>query len=87
MPELLIGHSLGGAAVLAAAGKIPEVRAVATNGAPSDAEHVTRHCHADLARIEEQGAAEATLAGRLFTIQRQFRGHSKSEAAGPHCGA
>ena len=48
------------------------MRAIATVGVPSDAEHVTRNFHADLSRIEEQGATEVTLAGRRFTIQQQF---------------
>ncbi|GAB5376112.1 MAG: bifunctional alpha/beta hydrolase/OsmC family protein [Acuticoccus sp.] len=71
-PQLLIGHSLGGAAVLVAAGEIPEVRAVATIGAPADAEHVIENFSADLARIEADGAARVTLAGRNFTIRREF---------------
>jgi uncharacterized OsmC-like protein/fermentation-respiration switch protein FrsA (DUF1100 family) len=71
-PALLIGHSLGGAAVLAAAGRIPEVCAVATIGAPADAKHVVKNFAADVARIEATGAAEVTLAGRRFTIRRQF---------------
>lgn len=70
--ELLIGHSLGGAAVLAAAGAIPEIRAVVTIGAPADAAHVTHSFSADLATIAETGAAEVTLGGRRFTIQKQF---------------
>ncbi|MEW5421371.1 alpha/beta fold hydrolase [Amorphus sp. 3PC139-8] len=71
-PQLLVGHSLGGAAVLAAAGEIEEVRAVAVIGAPADAEHVVRTFAADLDRIEAEGQAEVTLAGRTFTIRRQF---------------
>lgn len=71
-PELLIGHSLGGAAALVAAGAIPSVRAVATIGAPADAEHVTRQFEADLDRIEDEGRAGVTLAGRRFTIRREF---------------
>lgn len=71
-PQLLIGHSLGGAAVLVAAGSIPEVRAVATIGAPADAEHVVESFAADLGRIEEDGEARVTLAGRPFTIRREF---------------
>jgi len=71
-PQLLVGHSLGGAAVLAAAGEIPEARAVATIGAPADAAHVTKNFAADLHRIEAEGAAEVTLAGRRFTIRREF---------------
>ena len=71
-PQLLIGHSLGGAAVLVAAGQIPEVAAVATIGAPADAEHVIENFAADVGRIEAEGAAEVTLAGRKFTIRKQF---------------
>jgi uncharacterized OsmC-like protein/fermentation-respiration switch protein FrsA (DUF1100 family) len=71
-PSLLVGHSLGGAAVLAAAGEIPEVRAVATIGAPADPGHV-RHVFGDLAEVAEtEGSAEVTLAGRPFTVTRQF---------------
>lgn len=71
-PQLLVGHSLGGAAVLAAAGDIASVRAVATIAAPADADHVLANFEADLARIEADGAAEVRLGGRAFTIRRQF---------------
>ena len=71
-PGLLVGHSLGGAAVLAVAADIPEVKAVVSIGAPSDAEHVTKNFAADLTRIEKEGEAEVTLAGRQFRIRRQF---------------
>ncbi len=71
-PSILIGHSLGGAAVLSAAGDVPEARAVATIGAPADAEHVIENFKADLSRIEETGEAEVSLAGRRFTIRKQF---------------
>ncbi len=71
-PQVLIGHSLGGAAVLAIAGAIPEVRAVATIGAPADAEHVTNVFSGSLERIEAEGVAEVELAGRSFTIRREF---------------
>lgn len=71
-PSILIGHSLGGAAVLAAAGKVPEAAAVATIGAPADADHVIRNFKADLSKIETTGEAEVTLAGRRFPIRRQF---------------
>ena len=54
-PALLIGHSLGGAAVLAAAARIAEVKAVATIGAPADAEHVTRNFGAKIDDIEQSG--------------------------------
>lgn len=71
-PALLIGHSLGGAAVLAAAGKIPEVTHVATLGAPSDPGHVTHLFAKDLPIIKKDGQAEVTLAGRKFTIGERF---------------
>lgn len=71
-PEILIGHSLGGAAVLAAAGDVPELKAVATIGAPADARHVTRSFEADISQIEKDGEAEVTLAGRRFPIRKQF---------------
>lgn len=70
--ELLIGHSLGGAAVLAAAADLPEVRAVVTIGAPADTEHVIHNFSAHVPAIESHGEAEVELAGRPFTIQRQF---------------
>ncbi|SFC33367.1 putative redox protein [Polaromonas sp. OV174] len=71
-PTLLIGHSLGGAAVLAAAADMPEVRAVVTIGAPSDPSHVTGLFREHLATIEKEGEAEVQLAGRAFRIKRQF---------------
>ena len=74
-PEILIGHSLGGAAVLAAAGAghIPEVRAVATIGAPADPAHAK--ClltAANIDAIAETGEAEVNLGGRSFTVRKQF---------------
>jgi putative redox protein len=71
-PSLLIGHSLGGAAVLSIAGEIPEVKAVAAIGAPADAEHVAKSFAAHLGDIESNGEAEVTLAGRKFRIKQQF---------------
>lgn len=71
-PTLIIGHSLGGAAVLAAASEIAEVKAVVTIGAPADAEHVIDSFRAQLGDIEGTGAAEVSLAGRKFTIRKQF---------------
>jgi uncharacterized OsmC-like protein len=71
-PSLLIGHSLGGAAVLVAAPRIPEATGVVTIGAPSSPAHVTRNFGADLATIKERGAAEVGLGGRTFTISKQF---------------
>ncbi len=71
-PTLLIGHSLGGAAVLAAAGHIPEVRGVVTIGAPADADHVIKNFAGSVDDIEKHGEMPVSLAGRNFTIQKQF---------------
>ncbi|PSH70244.1 osmotically inducible protein C [Phyllobacterium brassicacearum] len=71
-PSLLIGHSLGGAAVLAVAKDIPEVRAVATIGAPADVGHVLKNFGTSLEEIEKWGAAEVDLAGRKFLVRKQF---------------
>jgi uncharacterized OsmC-like protein/fermentation-respiration switch protein FrsA (DUF1100 family) len=71
-PALLIGHSLGGAAVLAAAGQIPEATAVVTIGAPSDPIHVTGHFADSIETIRKDGQAQVSLAGRPFTIKREF---------------
>lgn len=71
-PALLIGHSLGGAAVLAAAHRIPDARAVVTLGAPFDPAHVTRQFSNELQLIQDQGQATLSLAGRPFTIRREF---------------
>lgn len=71
-PAILVGHSLGGAAVLAAAARVPESVAVATINAPADPAHVT-HLFADRrAEIEAGGEAEVELAGRRFRIRREF---------------
>lgn len=71
-PAVLIGHSLGGAAVLSAAGGIEECKAVVTIGAPSDPSHV-RHLFADsIDQINTDGEQEVTLAGRKFLVRRQF---------------
>lgn len=71
-PEILIGHSLGGAAVLQAANKISSSVAVATIGAPCDPEHVTHLLESGREEIEKKGEAEVNLAGRTFRIKKQF---------------
>jgi putative redox protein len=71
-PQLLVGHSLGGAAVIVAANRIPEVAAVATIGAPSDAGHVAGLFDGVLDRIATDGEAFVELHGRRFTIRQQF---------------
>src|SRR5947207_13245259 len=71
-PSILIGHSLGGAAILAAAGKIPEANAVATIAAPSDPTHVTGLFREHIDNIRTQGEVEVSLAGRPFRLRREF---------------
>ena len=71
-PSLLIGHSLGGAAVIVAAQQIDEVKAVATVGAPADPAHVAHNFGMARDTIEEDGEAEVDLAGRKFKIKKQF---------------
>ena len=69
---LLIGHSLGGAAVLMAAQHIQSVKAVATIGAPFDPAHVTHNFAGSLDEIDRAGQAEVNLGGRPFVIGREF---------------
>ena len=71
-PEVLIGHSLGGAVALAAASSIESLRAVVTLAAPVTPQHIKQHIAADLAAIETKGEAEVTLDGRPFTIRKQL---------------
>lgn len=71
-PRLLIGHSLGGAAVLNVAQQVEEAMAIVTIGAPSDAEHVAHNFALQVDDIEKYGKAEVNLAGRVFTIEKQF---------------
>ncbi|NIN71181.1 MAG: alpha/beta fold hydrolase [Gemmatimonadetes bacterium] len=71
-PAILIGHSLGGAAVLQAAHHIHACRAVVTIAAPAEPQHVMRHLKSSLNQIQEFGSAEVELAGRTFTIKKEF---------------
>lgn len=71
-PALLIGHSLGGAAVLAAAGDIPEIVGVATIAAPMDVEHVMHLLSSGMDEVVALGEAEVRIGGRPFTIRRSF---------------
>lgn len=71
-PVLLVGHSLGGAAVLAAAARIPEARAVVTIGAPSDPSHVTNLFADRITAIRERGDGEVCVGGRPFRIRSDF---------------
>jgi uncharacterized OsmC-like protein/pimeloyl-ACP methyl ester carboxylesterase len=71
-PAILIGHSLGGAAILAAAGQIPDAKAIVTIAAPSDPAHVTGLFKERIEDIRKLGKVEVTLAGRPFQIKREF---------------
>jgi uncharacterized OsmC-like protein/alpha/beta superfamily hydrolase len=71
-PKLLIGHSLGGAAVIKAAGRIPSSKAVATIAAPADPQHLTRALGSAIQTIKSQGEAQVSLAGRTFKLKKQF---------------
>ncbi len=71
-PSLMIGHSLGGAAVLKAAGQIESIKAIVTIGAPFDPGHVTHNFGDALGKIAAEGRAKVDLAGRPFTIGKDF---------------
>lgn len=71
-PALLVGHSLGGAAVLCAAGRIPSVKAVATIGAPFAPDHVSAHFKENIDEIEKNGSATVDIGGRPFQIAKTF---------------
>lgn len=71
-PRILIGHSLGGAAVLAAATRVPESVALATIGAPADPEHVLGLLGSATEEIERVGRASVSIGGRSFRIERAF---------------
>jgi len=70
-PQILIGHSLGGAAVLAAASHIPEAHAVATIGAPYEPRHVTQLL-TNVEELREKGEATVDIGGRPFHVRREF---------------
>ncbi len=82
-PTILIGHSLGGAAVIAAAGRLDSVKAVATIGAPFDTDHVLHHLGDKLEDVELAGEAVIKIGGRDFCVKREFventRGQPQAE--------
>ena len=82
-PTLLIGHSLGGAAVLRAAGDMAGLKAVVTIGAPYDPEHVTHNFSDALEDIQNVGRATVDLGGRPFTIGKGFVEDVKAQKLGP----
>ena len=71
-PAILVGHSLGGAAVIFAAKQLESVKAVATIGAPSNPKHVSHLLKDGLDEISEKGIATVSIGGRDFTIQKHF---------------
>lgn len=82
LPSLLIGHSLGGAASLMAAGKIDSIRAVATIGAPSEPAHVSHLFGDQVATIEQDGCACVSIGGRSLRIEKQFLEDIKKHRVG-----
>lgn len=71
-PSILIGHSLGGTAIIAASERIAESTAVVTIGAPSSPAHILKSLGSSLPAILQEGSAEVSLGGRPFTIKKQF---------------
>lgn len=71
-PALLIGHSLGGAAVIHAGAQLEEVKAIVTLGAPAEPEHVSHLLEEGMEDIEEKGEATVNIGGRPFKIKKQF---------------
>ncbi|KHA51764.1 bifunctional alpha/beta hydrolase/OsmC family protein [Sulfitobacter geojensis] len=82
-PSLMIGHSLGGAAVLKAAAQLDQIKAVATLGAPFDPAHVTHNFAQALPEIAQKGSAEVSLGGRPFTIGKTFVDDVAQESLSP----
>ena len=78
-PSLLIGHSLGGAAAIVAAGRIPEIKSVAVIGAPSDADHVVAQMKDSEQEIRDRGEAVVSLANRPFKIKAQYLDDLKNQ--------
>jgi uncharacterized OsmC-like protein/alpha/beta superfamily hydrolase len=85
-PAILIGHSLGGAAVLAAAARIPEARAVVTIAAPFDPAHVVGLFSDRVAEIKDKGEVEVTLAGRTFHIRQTLLNDIAQQNLSAHIG-
>lgn len=86
-PSLLIGHSLGGAAVLKAASELDQIKAVATLGAPADTAHVTHNFAEALPEIEAKGVAEVSLGGRPIKIGKAFIDDVSKDALTPAIGS
>jgi putative redox protein len=71
-PQLLIGHSLGGTAILAASQQIESAKAVASIGSPSNPEHILHLLEEHLNELEQSGSADVKLAGRPFKFKQEF---------------
>tara|TARA_R110002111_G_scaffold251556_1_gene316010 strand:- start:18614 stop:19837 length:1224 start_codon:yes stop_codon:yes gene_type:complete len=71
-PSLLVGHSLGGAAVIVAASKLENIRAVATIGAPAAVDHVTQHFSHAIDEVADKGEVEVNIGGRPFKVNQEF---------------
>ncbi len=71
-PELIIGHSLGGAAAIVAGSKIPDLKAVCTVGAPADIDHTTKHFKDQIGELTETGKTDVLIGGRSFTVNKTF---------------
>ena len=81
-PTIFVGHSLGGAAVIAAAADVPSVKAVVTIGAPFDPAHVLHHFGSQIDEIERAGEAEVRIAGRTFTVRKDFLDAARGQDQG-----
>ncbi|WP_296385039.1 bifunctional alpha/beta hydrolase/OsmC family protein [Winogradskyella sp.] len=71
-PSLLVGHSLGGAAVIVAASQLENIKAVATIGAPATVEHVTHHFSHAIEEVANKGEVEINIGGRPFKVNQEF---------------
>lgn len=83
-PQLLVGHSLGGAAVLSAADRMPLVKAISTIGSPATADHVQHLFHCSMQDLEDNGKAEVSIGLRKFTIKKQLIDDLKQHADTDH---
>jgi uncharacterized OsmC-like protein/pimeloyl-ACP methyl ester carboxylesterase len=72
LPQIIIGHSLGGAAAILAAERLPSIRAVVTIGTPADDTYVRRLLHTSIANMRETGLAQVSIGGRSFSLSQQF---------------
>jgi len=86
-PQLIVGHSLGGAAVIAAASRIPELRAVATVGAPFSVDHVLEQLGGGVEQIETDGDTDVTIGGRSFRVGRDFVAQMRDQPQGERLAA